>query len=169
MYNKTTKRRGFTLLEILAVISIVIVLLGLVIGLSSVVNEKSSEARARKDLVSIQQIVDDYKFEHGDFPVVLRQVLPPELKHDPWGSNYICNYAAYKSTAGPDRTVIQYIYGSMGRDNRPGFKGEDDDKDGGKPTDGWDKDGKSIGGTKRYMDVPDVGELGFGDDITNIR
>jgi hypothetical protein len=97
-------------------------------------------------------------------------VLPPELKHDPWGSNYICNYVAYKSTAGPDRTVIQYIYGSMGRDNRPGFKDEDDDKDEAKPTDGWDKNGKSVGGYKnRRMIVPDVGELGFGDDITNIR
>ena len=167
MYNKTTKRRGFTLLEILAVISIVIVLLGLVIGLSGVVNQKGAEARARKDLVSIQQIVDDYKFEHGDFPVVLKTVLPPELKHDPWGSTYICNYVAYKSTAGPDRTVIQYIYGSMGRDNRPGFKNVDDDTDGlrdGKTGDVVDENGKTYTGY-----IPDVGELGFGDDITNIR
>jgi type II secretory pathway pseudopilin PulG len=167
MYVKTTKRRGFTLLEILAVISIVIVLLGLVIGLSGVVNEKAAGARARKDLVSIQQIVDDYKFEHGDFPAVLRYVLPKKLKYDPWGSTYVCNYAAYKSTAGPDRQVIQYIYGSMGRDNRPGFKNVDDDKDNlkdGKKGPVQDENGQTYNGY-----IPDVGELGFGDDITNIR
>jgi len=167
MYVKTTKRRGFTLLEILAVISIVIVLIGLVIGLSGVVNEKGADARARKDLVSIQQIVDDYKFDRGDFPVVLRQVLPKKLKYDPWGSTYVCNYAAYKSNVGPDRTVIQYIYGSMGRDNRPGFKNVDDDTDGlkdGREGNVQDENGQTYRGY-----IPDVGELGFGDDITNIR
>ena len=167
MYVKTTKRRGFTLLEILAVISIVIVLLGLVIGLSGVINQKGSEARARKDLVSIQQIVENYKFEHGDFPVVLRKVLPKKLKYDPWGSTYICNYAAYKGNVGPDRTVIQYIYGSMGRDNRPGFKNVDDDTDGLK--DGTTGNVQDENGQTYRGYIPDVGELGFGDDITNIR
>lgn len=167
MYVKTTERRGFTLLEILAVISIVIVLIGLVIGLSGVVNEKAAEARARKDLVSIQQIVDDYKFEHGDFPAVLKTVLPKEVRYDPWGSTYVCNYAAYKSTAGSDRTVIQYIYGSMGRDNRPGFKNVDDDTDG--LMDGKTGNVQAENGQTYKGYIPDVGELGFGDDITNIR
>jgi type II secretory pathway pseudopilin PulG len=153
MYNKTTKRRGFTLLEILAVISIVIVLLGLVIGLSSVVNEKAAESRAMADLEVLKKLVDDYRFEHGDYPADLG-MLPTELNYDPWGNTYICNYAAYK---GNDE-VLQYIYGSRGRDNFTGTKGMDDDGNG------------IIDGTKKNnIHIPDLIELGFGDDITNIR
>jgi prepilin-type N-terminal cleavage/methylation domain-containing protein len=147
-------QKGFTLLEILAVISIVVVLLGLVIGLSGVVNQRASETRAKKDMVAIQKIVDDYKFENGDFPPVLKDVLPKKLQFDPWGSYYLCNYDAYKKTTGPDAKVIQYVYGSLGRDNRAGFSGVDDDKDNARDLEGG---------------VPDQGELGFGDDITNIR
>jgi prepilin-type N-terminal cleavage/methylation domain-containing protein len=63
--------RGFTLLELLAVIAIIAVLSGIVIGVGRRASESGKTARAKAELAAIGAALETYKRSYGDYPRIL--------------------------------------------------------------------------------------------------
>ena len=66
--HKSKNVRAFTLVEILVVVSIMLLLLELVIGLSSRVKEKAEESRLTAELAAIELALENYKAAIGNYP-----------------------------------------------------------------------------------------------------
>jgi general secretion pathway protein G len=63
-----TPLSGFTLLEVLAVIAIIAVVTGLVVGAGRRVSASGKSARARAELVALSAALETYRVAHGDYP-----------------------------------------------------------------------------------------------------
>ena len=161
---KRKKCEGFTLIEILAVLSIIVVIMSLTVGLVSVVNVKTTESRAYKDIAKIEEALEAYHKVNGFYPPdqpTAGYILPQDLYRymelryddftdgdgatlrlylDPWGIQY-----RYIKKDGNDFDVL---VGSFGRDRQPGVENVNDD---------GDSDSSNN----------DIDEMGYGDDITN--
>ncbi len=59
---------GFTLVEILAVIGLVAILGGLVVGAAEGVRARAAAARARTELAVLTQAIESWRGEYGDYP-----------------------------------------------------------------------------------------------------
>ena len=66
--RKSKSVRAFTLVEILAVVSIMLLLLALVIGLNSRGKEKAEESRLTTELAAIELALENYKAANGNYP-----------------------------------------------------------------------------------------------------
>ena len=133
------RRRGFTLVEMMVVLTIIVMLVGIVS-----VNVVRFQARARTDgariqLRQLQQALRLFYTDHGRYPteaqgleaLVRRPDRPPvpsdypedgyldsrEVPRDPWGRPYL--YVA------PGRDGAPFEILTYGRDGRPGGTGED--------------------------------------------
>jgi general secretion pathway protein G len=135
-----SKRRGFTLIEILVVI-IVLGLLAALVGpriLGRVSEAKSATAQTQIELLGLA--LDNYRLDTGMYPTTeqglealearpTREPIPlawrgPYLKKaiplDPWGRPY-----TYKSPG--EHSPNGYDLSTLGRDGQPGGEGEDAD------------------------------------------
>ena len=68
---KTTRRNGkaaFTLIELMAVITIVFLLAVMVVGAMAFVREKQAESKAKVQLALISKALEDYKMDMGQYP-----------------------------------------------------------------------------------------------------
>ena len=70
------QRRGFTLLELLAVIGVIAILTGIVIGVGRRVSESGKVSRARAELAVLGAALESYRVAHGDYP---RTAEPAQL------------------------------------------------------------------------------------------
>lgn len=61
-------RRGFTLIELLTVIAIIVLLAGLVVGISSVVNRSAIESRTKAEIKAMEAALEAYKADYGAYP-----------------------------------------------------------------------------------------------------
>ena len=60
--------RGFTLVELMAVIVIIGLLAGLVIMVAGYINKKSAISRATAEMAALSLAIDNYKFDVGVYP-----------------------------------------------------------------------------------------------------
>lgn len=68
---RTTKsRNGFTLVELLAIIAIILVLTGITFGVSKGVLNQQARARSQAELAMIAQALEAFKLTYGDYPVI---------------------------------------------------------------------------------------------------
>ena len=65
---RSSYRRAFTLLELLAVITIIAILAGIVIGVGRRASVAGKAARARAELAAIGSALETYKRTYGDYP-----------------------------------------------------------------------------------------------------
>lgn len=70
--RKLTARRyrtAFTLIELLAVITIIVILAGLVVGISKYAWRKAGTSRAQAEIAAMEGALENYKIDNGRYPV----------------------------------------------------------------------------------------------------
>lgn len=68
---KTTQRKGksaFTLIELMAVITIIVILAGLVVGGMGFVNDRQAKEKARVQIALLSKALEEYKLDMGSYP-----------------------------------------------------------------------------------------------------
>ena len=112
----TRKREGFTLIELLAVMAVIGILIGIILGISGYATYKSDEAKANADIENIKQLLDKYRADKGVYPSGNFKNTIKDLDktffqetdglRDPWGQEYQYQrpkkYVAYVWSKGPD-------------------------------------------------------------------
>lgn len=68
LHNRTNARPGFTLVELLVVIAVILILSGIVFGLSGGIADKQARGKAETELQSIAVALETYKMKYGDYP-----------------------------------------------------------------------------------------------------
>lgn len=68
--NYPRRASGFTLIELMVSITIIILLAGLVVGGMSFVEQKRSQAKAEVQIKLLEKGIEEYKFDNGAFPTV---------------------------------------------------------------------------------------------------
>jgi prepilin-type N-terminal cleavage/methylation domain-containing protein len=69
---KTNPRRfraAFTLIELMAVITIIVILAGLVVGGMGFVNERQAKEKAKVQIALLTKALEEYKLDIGDYPL----------------------------------------------------------------------------------------------------
>ncbi|MCU0723181.1 MAG: type II secretion system major pseudopilin GspG [Planctomycetes bacterium] len=123
---KPGKRRGFSLIELMVVITIIAMLAGgVAIFLFGALGE-AKQAAAKKDLASFETALSLYRMKAGKYPDSLEALTRPlegqtepylkEVPKDPWGKDY-----DYQKREGG------YLLRSFGADGTEGGEGENAD------------------------------------------
>jgi len=63
-----TRRRGFTIVEVLVVMAIILVLAGLILATSSYVHNKGARSRAEAEIAAMSAALENYKADNGVYP-----------------------------------------------------------------------------------------------------
>ena len=100
-----TKKKAFTLIEVLLVVAIIGTLLALLVPGYTNLLEKSRTNRAIADIVRISRELDDFLMDNGNLPETLNDLIQqskPLNLIDPWGNLY-----AYLVILGKKKNEIQ--------------------------------------------------------------
>ncbi len=65
---KNDNLAGFTLVELLATVTVIVVLAGLTLGTLGYVNRKGAEGRATAEVAALAAAIDSFKLDHGQYP-----------------------------------------------------------------------------------------------------
>lgn len=65
---KSIRRSGFTLIEMLVVISIIALLAGLVVGSASYVRDKQMREKAKAQVALLSKALEEYNMDMGEYP-----------------------------------------------------------------------------------------------------
>jgi prepilin-type N-terminal cleavage/methylation domain-containing protein len=118
---------GFTLVEVLAVIAIIVMMIGLVVGISSMAGIKADEAKARANIQEILNGLQGHMLKTGSYPLTvgaqqnmsvaggfnfstITNFAPNAKMKDPWGRGY------WYQRVGP-RSIRVWSWGRDGRNN----------------------------------------------------
>ena len=76
---KTPSRRhpaAFTLIELMAVIVIIVILAGIVVGSMGYVNDKQARSKAKVQIDLLSKALEDYKMDNGTYPATTNSPTP---------------------------------------------------------------------------------------------
>ncbi|UCE41502.1 MAG: type II secretion system protein GspG [Candidatus Aminicenantes bacterium] len=91
MMMKGTKKRAFTLIEVLMIIAIIGTLLALMVPSYTSLLEKARINQVITDIVKISRELDDFLADNGTIPETLNELAQeskPLNLSDPWGNPY---------------------------------------------------------------------------------
>lgn len=134
------QEKGFTLIEILTVMIIVVILAGVLVPRFFGRTEEAKATAAKADIAAIELALDVYEADNGFYPTTEQSLdsltaisnIPPvptswkgpylkkRAGKDPWGNNYIYVCPGIYNVNGYD------LY-SLGRDGKEGGTGPDED------------------------------------------
>ena len=105
-------RFGFTLIEILVVISIIAILAGVGLATFSGAQKKSRDAKRKADLETIRSALEMYRADNGEYPLRIDETSGWEISNDgDWLENLPSNYLSIKPLD-PKHPVGFYRYGA---------------------------------------------------------
>jgi general secretion pathway protein G len=81
--SQASSRKGFTLVELLAVITIIMILAGLVIGATSIAGRKADVGRCIARIQLLKSALEEYKLDCGKYPPGDHTILYARLFADP--------------------------------------------------------------------------------------
>jgi general secretion pathway protein G len=88
---KGTKKRAFTLIEVLLIVAIIGTLLALLVPTYTNILEKARANQAITDIIQISRKLDDFLTDNGTLPETLEELIQdskPLNLTDPWGNPY---------------------------------------------------------------------------------
>lgn len=103
--NRTTRKRGFTLVEMLLVVTIIGILATVVVVKFAGVSERARIAAARDSIASISSAIDVYEVDMGKYPGSLE-----DLVRNPGGATWHGPYIKGGMEAMTDPWGMQYQY-----------------------------------------------------------
>lgn len=68
LFSKRKSKRGFTLVELLVVVTIIIALMGIVVGIQSSVARKQNNSKAKAQVQAMATALEGFKAKYGDYP-----------------------------------------------------------------------------------------------------
>ena len=68
LYSLSKRQQGFTLIELLMVIAVILILAGITFGISRGVQNAQARTKARAELATISQAIEQFKSRYGDYP-----------------------------------------------------------------------------------------------------
>jgi general secretion pathway protein G len=118
-HNRRRARPGFTLMEVLLVLAILVILGSLAVGVFTGVQSRANQNAAKSQIGLIDSQLRQYHFDVGQFPTdlsALRAVpvdvpdpnkwngpyLDRDVPVDPWGRDYMYNPSGGRNTDKPD-------------------------------------------------------------------
>lgn len=111
--SRLTRRRNFTLVELLTVVAIIGVLVGIVMGLMSMATGKMTEARTKSLISQISVALESYKAKYGYYvqqPVAyafyLDVVTSGASSGEEYISNNFCQFIDYQTILNKDTTRV---------------------------------------------------------------
>jgi len=66
--SPSTRRRGFTLVEMLAVITIIVILAAVILGSIKFVKDKQNSSKASIQIALLAKAIQEYKLDNGNYP-----------------------------------------------------------------------------------------------------
>jgi general secretion pathway protein G len=81
--NLKLRHRGFTLIEMVVVISLVLVLLAIALPMYNQSILRSKEARLHQDLATLNKAIEEYSLDKGRAPQTLDELVPAYIKFVP--------------------------------------------------------------------------------------
>ena len=68
LYSLSKRQKGFTLIELLMVITVILILAGITFGISRGVQNAQARTKAKAELATISQAIEQFKSRYGDYP-----------------------------------------------------------------------------------------------------
>ncbi|MEC7230607.1 MAG: prepilin-type N-terminal cleavage/methylation domain-containing protein [Verrucomicrobiota bacterium] len=68
LYSLSKPQQGFTLIELLMVITVILILAGITFGISRGVQNAQARSKAKAELATISQAIEQFKSRYGDYP-----------------------------------------------------------------------------------------------------
>ena len=68
LYSLSNRQQGFTLIELLMVITVILILAGITFGISRGVQNAQARSKAKAELATISQAIEQFKSRYGDYP-----------------------------------------------------------------------------------------------------
>jgi prepilin-type N-terminal cleavage/methylation domain-containing protein len=99
---KRSSPQGFTLIEMITVVAIIVILAGLVISVSGLVNQKANRTKAEGEMKVIYGKLDEYKNDNGIYPQTDEtDKLDPRVDVSPTAGKYVrANLKLYSALTG---------------------------------------------------------------------
>jgi prepilin-type N-terminal cleavage/methylation domain-containing protein len=113
--GRVGRKKGFTIVEVLVAMAIILVLAGLILATSSYVSNKGTRARAEVEIAAMSAALENYKADSGIYP--LSNSPDARIAVDPTTSAYqAASLFLYESISGdsdadrqPDSNVTSYF------------------------------------------------------------
>lgn len=91
--NRRSKRGGFSLIEILAVMAVIVVLTGLSLFVARSAAQRADIARTQMQLQKLMGALDECRLQNGAYPAALSSAssylsAQDQTWNDPWGRAY---------------------------------------------------------------------------------